>query len=38
MSKHILPRITPQMFRDFPDQTCDILNQLIDIVNGLESD
>lgn len=34
MKQHI-PRITPVMLREQPDQVCSIINQLIDRINEL---
>ena len=35
MSKQYIPRISPVMLRDQPDQVCSIINQLIDRINEL---
>jgi len=36
MAKQIIGHISPQELRDFPDQVCFKINQLIDKVNELE--
>jgi hypothetical protein len=35
MAKQLIPRITPEMLKNLPDQTCEILNRVIDEVNNL---
>ena len=35
MNKQYIPRITPVMLRDQPDQVCAIINQVIDRINEL---
>lgn len=35
MNKQLIPRVTPDMLRNQPDQTTDILNHVIDAVNEL---
>lgn len=36
MSKQLIPHVTPEMLRDLPDQTADILNRVIDAINELD--
>lgn len=36
MISHRIPLITPEMYRDLPDQTTEILNRLIEEVNGYQ--
>lgn len=36
MAKQQVPRLTPDMLRNLPDQACNILNRVIDIVNDLD--
>ena len=33
--KQLIPRITPVMLRDQPDQVCEIINEVIDKLNSL---
>lgn len=33
MTKQRIPRVTPIMLREQPDQFCEVMNRLIDIVN-----
>ena len=35
MARQIIPRITPDMLKNLPDQACDILNRVIDKINDL---
>lgn len=35
MAKQLIPRVTPEMLKNQPDQTTDILNRIIDAVNEL---
>lgn len=35
MEKQRIPRVTPDMIRNQPDQLSDILNRVIDILNNL---
>lgn len=35
MAKQKIPKITPEMLRNLPDQTCNILNRVIDEINNL---
>lgn len=35
MTKQKIPKITPEMLRNLPDQTCNILNRVIDEINNL---
>lgn len=35
MAKQRIPKITPDMLKNFPSQTCDILNRVIEEVNNL---
>lgn len=37
MAQHLIPRITPEMYRNLPDQTTEILNRLIDRANEHEA-
>lgn len=36
MTKQEIPRITPSMLREQPDQTVNIINRIIDKVNELD--
>lgn len=33
--KQLIPRITPEMLRNQPDQACDTINRAIDAINEL---
>lgn len=35
MTKQKIPRLTPDMFRNLPDQTTEIINRVIDAINNL---
>lgn len=35
MARQLIPKLTPTVMRDYPDQTCAILNALIEAVNDL---
>lgn len=35
MAKQLIPRVSPVMLREQPDQTTEILNRIIDVVNEL---
>lgn len=35
MANQQIPRITPDMLRNLPDQACNIINRVIDEVNRL---
>lgn len=35
MEKQKIPKVTPMMLKEQPDQTADIINRLIDEVNNL---
>lgn len=35
MAKQQIPRLTPEMLKKLPDQACNIINRVIDIVNNL---
>lgn len=35
MAKQQIPRLTPEMLKKLPDQACNIINRVIDIVNSL---
>lgn len=37
MAQHLIPRITPEMYRNLPDQTTEILNRLVDRANEHEA-
>lgn len=34
MARQKIPRLTPYMLRNLPDQTCEIINQIIDEINS----
>ena len=34
MAKQKIPYLTPQMLRELPDQTCNILNRVIEEINN----
>jgi len=36
MARQLIPRVTPEMVKNFPDQFSAIINQLIDAVNELQ--
>ena len=36
MTKQLIPRVTPFMLREQPDQVTDILNRIIDKLNEIE--
>lgn len=35
MTKQKIPRVTPMMLREQPDQFSEVINRVIDIVNNL---
>lgn len=35
MAKQQIPRLTPEMLKKMPDQACNIINRVIDVVNNL---
>lgn len=35
MAKMLIPRVTPEMFKNYPDQCAEILNRVIDYINSL---
>lgn len=37
-SKHLIPKLTPMVMKSYPDQTCAILNAVIEAVNELTQD
>lgn len=38
MARHLIPRLTPELMKSYPDQTCAILNAVIEAVNELTQD
>ena len=37
MAKQLIPKVTPAMLRELPDQFCEILNRVIEKLNSLEN-
>ena len=35
MARQQIPRLTPDMLKNLPDQACNILNRVIDEINNL---
>lgn len=35
MAKQQIPRLTPEMLKKLPDQACNIINRVIDVINSL---
>lgn len=35
MAQQKIPRLTPDMLRSQPDQTCNIINRVIDAINEM---
>ena len=36
MAKQLIPRVQPDMIKSQPSQFCEIINRVIDYINGLE--
>lgn len=36
MAKQLIPRVQPNMIKEQPSQFCEILNRVIDKLNGME--